>query len=180
VTRLYVVRHARTAWTGRRYCGRTDVPLTSAGRRDATALGSRLASIAGGALVRTSPLRRAVETAALIARGGPFWVDERLREIDFGAAEGLSFAELARRWPDLGATLASGGVPAGWPEGESWSDCRARATALREELRDREGDTILVTHAFVARALLEGTCLPIDLAPAQLSVVELDVAPAPR
>src|SRR5207245_1620384 len=85
--------------TGRRYCGRTDVPLTSAGRRDATALGSRLASIAGGALVRTSPLRRAVETAALIARGGPFWVDERLREIDFGAAEGLSFAELARRGP---------------------------------------------------------------------------------
>ena len=179
MTRLYVVRHARTAWTGRRYCGRTDVLLTRAGRADATALASRLASVASGAMVRTSPLRRAVETAELIAHGGPFWV-QRLREIDFGAAEGLSFAELARRWPDLGATLASGGVPPAWPEGESWTDCRARATAIREELRDREGDTILVTHAFVARALLEGTSVAIDLAPAQLSVVELDAGPVPR
>src|SRR5207237_1987478 len=83
VTRLYVVRHARTAWTGRRYCGRTDVPLTSAGRRDATALGSRLASIAGGALVRTSPLGRAVEPAALIPRARPFRADGRLPEFRF-------------------------------------------------------------------------------------------------
>jgi probable phosphoglycerate mutase len=127
--------------------------------------------------VLTSPLRRAVQTAEAIAMGRPLHVDRRLREVDFGEAEGLFFAQIARRWPDLAATLASGTVPVAWPGGERWSDVGTRARAVREDLRDLKSNAIIVTHAFTAVALLEGAGVA-DLSPAGVSIVELDVRAA--
>jgi len=171
------VRHARTAWTGRRYCGLTDLPLSVTGRREAAALADRIRPLAPSAVVLTSPLRRALQTAQAIALGRPLHVDRRLREVDFGEAEGLSFAQIAGRWPDLAATLASGTVPLAWPAGERWSDVGARVRAVREDLRDLKSDVIVVTHAFIAVALLEGSGVA-GLSPAGVGIVELDLQAA--
>jgi broad specificity phosphatase PhoE len=63
MTDFYFVRHAESAWNAEnRLCGRTDVPLSAAGREQAARLAERFAVLRPEAIY-TSPLRRAVETA---------------------------------------------------------------------------------------------------------------------
>ena len=150
---LYLARHGRTAWTGVRYCGRSDPPLDARGRRDATRLAHELAPVAAaGAAILSSPLRRALESARLIAADATVTIDARLVEVDFGMAEGLTFDELQARWPDLSAALLTGAGEIDWPGGESVASLHLRVAALCRDLRSQE-DAIVVTHGFVARAI---------------------------
>ena len=85
---LFLVRHGRTAHNAsRRLLGRLDVPLDELGRRQAEALG-RVPFLREAARVVSSPLSRAVETAA--ALGPPVSVDERWVEIDYGIYDGAA------------------------------------------------------------------------------------------
>ena len=84
---IYVVRHGETEWSrSGRHTGRTDVPLTPLGREQAVDLGRRLADHPF-ALVLTSPLSRAAETARLAGVPDAERVDD-LREWDYGEFEG--------------------------------------------------------------------------------------------
>jgi broad specificity phosphatase PhoE len=156
--RLWLVRHASTAWTGRRFCGRTDLSLSNAGRAEAMALADRLAAhVPDGVLIASSPARRARETADVLhasVRGdGHVEIDNRLREVDFGQAEGLTFDRLAETMPDLASALATGD-PVDWPDGESAAALRARAADVWADLRDSTEPGLLVTHGGFIRALL--------------------------
>ena len=85
---VLLFRHGETEWSrDGRHTGRTDVPLTDAGRRHAEALGARLAGHEF-ALVLTSPLQRARVTAAIVGLGDRAEVLEELREYDYGSYEG--------------------------------------------------------------------------------------------
>ncbi|MEX2011171.1 MAG: histidine phosphatase family protein [Chloroflexota bacterium] len=157
--RVWLVRHASTAWTGRRFCGRTDMPLSTEGRREAAALADRLAAIVpDDVLVVSAPTARARETAEwLVAslRGqGRVECDDRLREVDFGRAEGLTFDRLAETMPDLAAGLAAG-EPIDWPGGESAASVRKRAADVWLDVRRAGRPGLLVTHGGFVRALLE-------------------------
>lgn len=157
--RVWLVRHASTAWTGRRFCGRTDMPLSTEGRREAAALADRLAAIVpDDVLVVSAPTARARETAEwLVAslRGqGRVECDDRLREVDFGRAEGLTFDRLAETMPDLAAGLAAG-EPIDWPGGESAASVRERAGAVWGDMHRAARPTLLVTHGGFIRAFLE-------------------------
>lgn len=103
MTELFLVRHGETEWNrARRIQGRTDIPLNDTGRAQARATGRLLARRRHWDGVITSPLNRARETAAIIAEelGLPEpEVDDALVERDYGDAEGLSFAEIDRRYP---------------------------------------------------------------------------------
>jgi broad specificity phosphatase PhoE len=111
---------------------RIDISINTAGRRQAEALARRLAPVRFDRVV-TSPLFRARETAALLVWGVPIEADPRLREMDYGAWEGRTYAqveesdrELRRDWelsPDVIAC----------PGGESGN---AVATRLRSFLAD--------------------------------------------
>jgi broad specificity phosphatase PhoE len=92
---ITLVRHASTSWSGRRFCGRSDLTLSAEGEAEAALLAERLAPQAGTAL-RASPLRRAQQTARAIAdrHGLLVETDDALREIDFGEVEGLTFDEI--------------------------------------------------------------------------------------
>ncbi len=102
--RLILVRHGQTEWNLQgRYQGRADPPICPVGfvtaQRAAAALHGR-----GAALLLASPLQRARQTAAVIARtvgGLQSVVDERLTEIDFGQWQGLTQAQVRVRWPAL-------------------------------------------------------------------------------
>jgi probable phosphoglycerate mutase len=130
-TRLLLVRHGETEMNaGRRYSGRGDVPLSSRGEAQAQATGARIAALAPhAAAVVTSPLSRARATASAIAAalgGVPVVVDDDLVECDFGAWEGLTFAEVRERWPaQLDAWLADTSVAP--PGGESFAAVATRA-----------------------------------------------------
>ena len=126
VAGIILVRHAPTAWTGSRYCGRSDPPLDAAGVAAARRLAGDLATtLAPGTRIVTSPLRRAHATATAIADAAgidDITIDDRWREADFGIAEGLTFEELERLAPDLARRLADGETEIDWPDGERAAD----------------------------------------------------------
>ena len=103
---IVLVRHASTAWSGVRYCGRSDPPLSSTGVDEALRLAESLAGdLPPGTRVVSSPSRRATATAAAIVEAAGLAtvaIDDRWREADLGIAEGRTFDELTRDRPGPG------------------------------------------------------------------------------
>jgi broad specificity phosphatase PhoE len=151
MTEIVLVRHAATAWSGTRYCGRSDPPLSDAGRADAARLGAELApSIAADSLVIASSSVRALATAQAIAsaaRIGRVDTDDRWCEADVGVAEGRTFDELTERAPALAAALAGGAFEIDWPGGETHRALADRVAAAWDELVTRRRPSVVVTHA---------------------------------
>ena len=154
---VWLVRHASTAWTGRRWCGREDPPLTFGGRREARELAVRLRlELPPGTLIRTSPLRRALATAGAIASlaGLPVEIDPDLIEVDVGRIEGLTWNEVQAREPATATALLAGG-DVDWPGGETAAATRARARRVLERI-DRlraARPVVVVSHGAFLHAL---------------------------
>jgi probable phosphoglycerate mutase len=171
-----LLRHGQTPMSvQKRYAGRTDAPLTEVGVQQAAAAAKRLAS-AGLAVIVTSPLLRTVQTAQAVAAvtGATVVTDDGFRETDFGAWEGLTFAEVRERWPaEMSAWLADPEVAP--PGGESFTDVSARVTAaLDRVLAARAGQTVLiVSHVTPIKMLVTAALLA---PPAALYRMHLDVA----
>ena len=171
-----LLRHGQTPLSvQKRYAGRSDVPLTETGVLQAAAAAKRLASAGIGVIV-TSPLLRATQTAREVAEviGAPVVTDEGFRETDFGAWEGLTFAEVRQRWPaEMTAWLADPAVPP--PGGESLAEVGVRVTeALHRVLAGRQQQTILiVSHVTPIKTLVAAALLA---PPAALYRMHLDVA----
>lgn len=150
MTTIYLVRHPATPWSGLRYAGRTDVPLSVAGNCAVPLIAARLAGRAPQASrVVTSPLRRAADPARRIAAAGgwPLAIDERWQEVDFGAVEGAMFGDLMSDWPALAARLLRGERRIDWPAGERWAYFEDRvATAWAALLVAPAPATIVVAH----------------------------------
>ncbi len=146
---LWLVRHGETEWaTLGRHTGRTDIPLTDAGREQARALGTRLDG-RSFALVLTSPLSRAAETAALAGFGDQAIPDDDLMEWDYGALEG-------RTTPDIQSEFADWSIWAGpWPDGETVAQVGARADRVLARCLAPEvaGDVLLFAHGHMLRIL---------------------------
>lgn len=144
----WVVRHGETEWSlSKRHTGRTDVPLTANGEREAAALAPRLAAHEFGR-VFCSPLTRARETCALAGFGGRAEIRDELLEWDYGSYEGMTTAEI-HGGPQPGWLLWTDGCPGG----ESPAAIAARLDPLVEELRGLECDSICFAHGHVLRAL---------------------------
>jgi probable phosphoglycerate mutase len=162
----------------KRYAGlspKTDAPLTDTGVRQAVAAAKRLESAGIDAIV-ASPLQRTVRTAEEVAAvtGVPVLTDEGFRETDFGAWEGLTFAEVRERWPSEVTTwLADPSVAP--PGGESFAQVSVRVTAaLRRILAERTHQTVLiVSHVTPIKTLVAAALLA---PPAALYRMHLDVA----
>ena len=166
VTRLYLARHGQVAeGHAHRYHGHNDIGLSPQGVRQLEELAAQLLHVplAG---VYASDLARAWRGAEIISRGReltPQAVPE-FREIHFGAWEGLSFEEIAARYPeDLKARfqdLANFRIPGG----ESLLEVRARALPrLHQLLKEHAGQAFLVVaHAGVNRIILSAA-LGLDL-----------------
>jgi len=170
-TRIYLCRHAEPDETARgRFCSR-DAGLSETGRARASALGATLAEARLAALY-SSPLRRARETAELIAAKVRLEVVEAedLAEVDFGELEGLTYEEAEVRFPAFYGVWSASPVDASFPRGECHADVRARA--VREVARICEAHeheaVAIVTHAGPIRALLGDTRLTLDYGSATL------------
>ena len=97
---LVLTRHGHTDRSEPdQYLGQTiDIPLSSRGRADAERLRDRLAGIPFDRVI-SSPLRRAAETAVIVAPGRSIETDPRLMEADYGDWEGQVTQVLAASWP---------------------------------------------------------------------------------
>ena len=99
---VYLLRHGQTQWNaeGNRYCGRTDIPLTKTGMRQAETVGEQLKSISFDAIY-SSPLERAYVTAQCVGGGKAVIKEQRLIEADFGTWEGKTKEEFIEEDPNL-------------------------------------------------------------------------------
>ncbi|MFF0214925.1 bifunctional RNase H/acid phosphatase [Streptomyces vinaceus] len=175
-----LLRHGETALTPQKRfsgSGGTDPELSEAGRRQASAVAEALAVRGTVQTVVSSPLRRCRETAQAVADrlGLTVTVEEGLREVDFGAWEGLTFAEVRERFPDdLQAWLDSPkAAPTGG--GESFAAATRRISATRDRLlAAHAGRTVLlVTHVTPVKILVR---LALGAPPEALFKMELSAA----
>lgn len=144
---LWLMRHGETAWSlSGAHTGRTDLPLTEAGRANAEALGRYLAG-RKFALVLTSPLSRAMETCRLAGYGDVAEVDPNLCEWNYGDYEGRTTAEIRAKRP--GWFLWTDGVP----NGESIAQVAVRAEAVIARATAAAGDVALFAHGHLLRIL---------------------------
>ncbi len=171
-----LLRHGQTELSGeRRFSGRTDIPLTKEGMRQATLAAKRLAG-SGAVAIITSPLQRARRTAEAVAgaTGAPLVVYDEFTEAEFGAWQGLTFAEVAQKWPDeLAAWMAS--PDAAPPDGESFATVALRVLAGLDKLMYayRHETTIVVSHVTPIKTLV---CRALLAPPEAMFRMNLDVA----
>ena len=144
---LVLVRHGETEWTlSGQHSGRTDVPLTEAGRRQVAGVGPRLAG-RDFALVLASPLSRAWDTAALVGFADRAEPCDDLMEWDYGDYDGVTTAEIRTERP--GWTVWADGVP----NGETVDDVGRRADRAVGRAREAGGDVVLFSHGHFLRIL---------------------------
>ena len=154
MTTILLARHGETDWNREgRFQGWADPPLNATGCAQAVELSVELMA-EDLAAVYSSPLRRAYETAEVVAasRGlEPVTVDA-LREVDVGSWSGLTRAEIELRFPDQYARWL--GYGQGWEDGETYEQMAERVVrALLELAEERDGKRILaVTHGGPMRA----------------------------
>ncbi len=144
---LWLIRHGETAWSlSGRHTGRTDIPLTPRGVKQAEMLGRRIAT-KPFALVCTSPLRRARETCQLAGHLAGARVDEDLVEWDYGSFEGRTTADIQREFPAW--NIWTGAIPGG----ETPEQVGARVDRIIARASTVDGDVALFAHAHVLRIL---------------------------
>ena len=144
---IYLARHGETAWslTGQ-HTGRTDLPLTERGERNARRLGKRLTG-RGFAKVFTSPLQRALRTCELAGFGPVAKADPDLLEWNYGDYEGLTTLQIQAKRP--GWQLFRDGCPGG----ESPDQVGQRADRVVSRLREFPGDALVFSSGHFLRVL---------------------------
>ena len=145
--RVWLFRHGETEWSlSGQHTGRTDLPLTAAGRHRAEALGHRLSG-RPFALVLSSPLGRALETCRLAGYGEVAELAPDLMEWDYGDYEGRRTVDIQKERP--GWSLWRDGVPGG----ETIEQVADRTRRIIETAQSAEGDVALFAHGHVLRVL---------------------------
>jgi broad specificity phosphatase PhoE len=144
---IHLARHGDTAWSvSGQHTGRTDLPLTERGERNARSLGERLRG-RKFARVFTSPLQRAMRTCELAGFSGAAEEDPDLVEWDYGEYEGRRTAEIHAERP--GWLLFRDGCPGG----EAPDQVGARADRVIARLRAVGGDELLFSSGHFLRVL---------------------------
>ena len=155
-TTIVLVRHGETDWNrDNRFQGHADPPLNEAGRAQALELAERLASEPTAALY-TSPLRRARETALIIARRLELDanVNDALKEVDVGSWSGLTRTEVESRFPEGFSRWLD--YDHGWDDGETYEDLGRRVVeGLRGIARAHPRESVVaITHGGPIRSAL--------------------------
>ena len=154
---IYLARHGETAWTiSRQHTGRTDLPLTSGGRMEAEHVRERLQDRCEDPNVCplpehifTSPLKRAAETCRIATRSELAETWDDLMEWDYGDLEGLTTAEIQRKYP--GWNIFKDGAAGG----ESVAAITSRADRVVTRLRSiNKPEVFAFSHGHFLRAVI--------------------------
>lgn len=157
-TCLWLVRHGKTDNPEQRCYGWRDVPLHPEGHQQMAQCAARLRKVPLAA-VAASDFTRTMASADYFARPRalPVHTSPALREIHFGAIEGLTFAEVEAGYPATARAWVSSPATVRFPEGECFADVQARVipwvVAWLRNWQDKT--TLLVVHSGTIRALLQ-------------------------
>jgi broad specificity phosphatase PhoE len=157
MTELILARHGQTEWNvGKIFRGRADVNLDEVGARQAELLGKYLSNYELEA-VYSSPLKRALDTATIVARYQKVGVHtaEGLIDFDYGKWQSLSEQQVKRLYPALLNEWHSSPHKVRMPDGESLDDARGRVIeSLTGVLSKHQGRVLLVSHRVVLKVLI--------------------------
>ena len=148
--KLYVARHGQTEYNSKNLvCGSTNLPLTELGKEQAKALAEKMKD-KNIDIIIASPMTRAMQTAGAVslATGIPVMMDERLREHDYGAFEGVDRSK-EEYWAQKYQFAAK------FPKGESVLQLAQRVYNLLEDVKRAYPDktVLLVCHGGVSRMI---------------------------
>jgi broad specificity phosphatase PhoE len=144
---IYLARHGETEWSlSGQHTGRTDLPLTERGERNARSLGERLKGLSF-AKVFTSPLQRARRTCELAGFGAASEIFPDLMEWDYGEYEGVRTHDIHKQRPDW--QLFRDGCPGG----EMPDQVGARADRVISRVRTVDGNVLLFSSSHFLRVL---------------------------
>jgi probable phosphoglycerate mutase len=144
---IYLARHGETAWSlSGQHTGRTDIPLTERGERNARRLGERLKGMSF-AQVFTSPLQRAMRTCELAGFSKAAVPDGDLLEWDYGEFEGRTSEQIRGIAPDWDLFRD------GCPGGEKPEHVASRADRVVQRVRAVRRDVLLFSSAHFLRVL---------------------------
>lgn len=183
--RLILARHGETEWNKqRRIQGcRSDTRLSQKGLEEADRLAAAVRHERIDAIY-SSPLKRAAETAQIIAEACRMKVQlvDELREIDAGALDGLFERELTGAYETAWTQLCSGNLSVSLPGGESLQDVATRTSWAIDRLLERHSDgAVLVVAHLLVNLVLVCQALGMDLsrvarlrqAPASITILDL-------
>jgi alpha-ribazole phosphatase len=157
MSKLLLIRHGTTKLHANdRFWGKTDVPLSDVGIEQARKLQARLAKEEIKAIF-ASTLSRALATAEIIAAGRNIKIttSEELCECNFGFAEGLTFSEIEKLYPELAAELAAWKAVS-FPGGETLDQLNERVKSFIKNLEPFQPDDtiVIVSHGGPLRLLI--------------------------
>lgn len=157
MTKLILARHGETTWNVEKiYRGRTDVNLDEVGIKQAELLGKYLSNWRLE-VIYSSPLKRALDTAKLVARYQKVGVHtaQGLIDFDYGEWQSLPEQEVKRRYPALLNEWHDNPHKVRMPGGESLEDVRRRAIeVVNDVLSKYQGSVLLVSHRVVIKVLI--------------------------
>jgi alpha-ribazole phosphatase/probable phosphoglycerate mutase len=164
--RVFLIRHGETQWNrDSRIQGKSDVPLSDNGIRQAEALSRRLAG-QDFAAVFSSDLSRARETAAIIARphNQPVRVLSDLQELNFGYWEGMTVEDVRRQYSQESSAWWANPLETRIPGGENLAELAERSVRAIKTIIERypRQQVVVVAHGGTIRSIV-GTVLGLDL-----------------
>jgi broad specificity phosphatase PhoE len=175
MAKLILARHGETVWNVEKiYRGRTDVNLDEVGIKQAELLGKYLSNWKLEAIY-SSPLRRALDTANIVARYQKMGVHiaEGLIDFDYGEWQSLPEEEAKRLYPTLHNEWHNNPHKVKMPGGESLEDVRKRAVAIVNDVLPKyQGSILLVSHRVVNKVLI---CSLLGLDNSHFWNINLDV-----
>jgi len=157
MTEIILIRHGETEWNvGEVFRGRADIELSETGIKQAELLAEYLSNIKIDAIY-SSPLKRALKTAQVIARYHSIDIEitHGLIDFDYGQWQALPHQEVKDNYPELYREWTIHPDRVIMPGGESLDDVRKRTTGLIDEvIAKHKGIIILVTHRVVNKVLI--------------------------
>lgn len=149
---IYIIRHGQTELNRRQVLqGQSDACLNETGIAQAQQMAEALAGVVF-CRVFSSPLRRAVQTARIVAPNVEPEMDERLIEMDYGPYEGTNLTALPPEVRTFFSDFVHNPAPAGM---EPLSSVKRRAGSFLEDVKRLEGNILISTHAIAMKGILE-------------------------
>ena len=151
---IYIIRHGQTELNNAHVLqGRSDCPLNENGIAQAREVGQWLTDQGiVFSYVYSSPLKRAIQTAELIAQEKPIVIDDRLIEMDYGPYEGMDLKNPVPEITAFFSDFVNNPAPKGM---EPLSNVVQRTGAFLEDIKDLSGNILISTHAIAMKGVLE-------------------------